>query len=133
LGEAYFEQKIRPHLDGRNVEFVGEITDSEKSDFLGNALGLVFPIDWPEPFGLVMIEALACGTPVLARPCGSVPEIIEHGLTGFLSMNLQALADRVKDLDGLDRRFCRQQAVQRFSLRRMSEDYTAFCFVESSV
>jgi glycosyltransferase involved in cell wall biosynthesis len=119
----YFESMIRPHIDGRNIEFVGEISESEKSEFLGGALGLVFPIDWPEPFGLVMIESLACGTPVLARPMGSVPEILRDGTTGFLEMDISRLADRVKDLDRIDRIGCRRWVKEHFSVERMVEDH----------
>src|SRR5262245_41506847 len=87
--EEYFQQVIRPLLKGRQVEFVGEINESEKAAFLGGAYALLFPIDWPEPFGLVMIEAMACGTPVIAYPQGSVPEIVENGLTGFWIRSLE--------------------------------------------
>ena len=78
-GRDYYDTYIKRHVDGKNIEYIGEISEEEKSEFLGNALALVFPIDWPEPFGLVVIESLACGTPVLARPCGSVPEILKMG------------------------------------------------------
>src|SRR5262249_31868874 len=78
----YFEEIIRPRLFSPDVEFIGEIEEHEKSEFMGNALALLFPIDWPEPFGLAMIESLACGAPVVTRPCGSVPEIVSHGKTG---------------------------------------------------
>jgi glycosyltransferase involved in cell wall biosynthesis len=121
--EEYFAAKIKPHLDGKFIEFVGEISDCEKVDFLGNALGVCFPIDWPEPFGLVPIEALACGTPVLARPCGSVPEILCDGITGYSDPDIRVLASRVKDLAKLNRRKCREWVEHRFSLRRMTEEY----------
>ncbi len=121
--QQYFDEVIKPHVDGRWVEFIGEIGEKEKSEFLGNALALVFPIDWPEPFGLVMIEALACGTPVLARPCGSVPEILENGVTGFSHSNISVLARLVKKIPTLSRRACRDWVEKRFSLQRMAEDY----------
>lgn len=123
VGQEYYSQFIKPHVDGRFIEYVGEISEREKSDFLGNALALVFPIDWPEPFGLVMIEALACGTPVLARPCGSVPEILRDGLTGFLHSDLEVLAQKVQLLPQINRRDCRQWVENHFSLQRMTEDY----------
>ena len=82
LDEAYFREMIAPLLEGTEIEFVGEINETAKTEFLGQAAGLLFPIDWPEPFGLVVIEAMACGTPVLAFRCGSVPEIVEDRLTG---------------------------------------------------
>jgi glycosyltransferase involved in cell wall biosynthesis len=121
--QHYFDQFILPHVDGRNVEYLGEISEAEKSDFLGHALGLVFPIDWPEPFGLVVAESLACGTPVLARPCGSIPELLESGRTGFCAWDIRELAARVADLETIDRLGCRQWVESRFSLERMTEDY----------
>ncbi|MGK5090026.1 glycosyltransferase family 4 protein [Bdellovibrionota bacterium FG-2] len=122
-GQDYYDTFIKPHVDGKFIEYVGEISESEKSDFLGNARALVFPIDWPEPFGLVVIEALACGTPVLARPVGSVPELLEDGKTGFLDLRIERLAERVLDLSQISRSVCRAQAEKRFSVRRMTEDY----------
>jgi glycosyltransferase involved in cell wall biosynthesis len=121
--KAYFERSIRPHIDGKNIEYVGEISEREKSEFLGGALGLVFPIDWPEPFGLVMIEALACGTPVLARPVGSVPEILADGVTGFIRSDVGELGLRARDLPEISRAGCRAWIERRFSLDRMTEDY----------
>jgi glycosyltransferase involved in cell wall biosynthesis len=105
------------------VEFLGEIGDDDKAEFLGGARALLFPIDWPEPFGLVMIEAMACGTPVIARPCGSVPEIVVPGRTGFLGDTLVELAEAVKRLDEIDRAECRRHVERRFSAGRMAEEY----------
>ena len=120
----YFDSRIAPQIDGRFIEYVGEISENEKSEFLGNARALVFPIDWPEPFGLVMIEAMACGTPVLARPCGSVREIIRNGETGFIRADIESLAQlAMNEIDTLSRQKCRQHIEQNFSLRRMTEDY----------
>lgn len=119
----YFDSYIKPHVDGKFIEFVGEISESEKPEFLGKALALVFPIDWPEPFGLVVIESLAFGTPVLARPCGSMPEILRDGVTGYSNLDIQILAQRVNDVHQMDRRKCRQWVEQHFSLKRMTEDY----------
>ncbi len=122
--QDYFEARVKPHLDGRNIEYIGEIGEHEKSDFLGQALALAFPIDWPEPFGLVMVEALACGTPVLARPCGSVPEVLRHGVTGFVDPDVQVLARHAaQGLPGISRLACRSWVEERFSLQRMTEDY----------
>ena len=123
VGQDYYSQYVEPHVDGQFIEYVGEISEQEKSEFLGNALALVFPIDWPEPFGLVMIEALACGTPVIARPCGSVPEILKDGVTGFLHSDLEVLAQKVALLSQINRSDCRQWVEDRFSLQRMTEDY----------
>ena len=122
-GNRYFNETIKPLLDGDNVKFVGEITDREKQPFLGGALALLFPIDWPEPFGLVMIEAMACGTPVIAWSRGSVPEVIEEGISGFIvSSEAEAVAaiDRVRHLD---RRRVRAAFNRRFTARRMARDY----------
>jgi len=121
--QAYFERVVAPLLDDPLVEFLGEIGEDAKPAFLGGARALLFPVDWPEPFGLVMIEAMACGTPVVARPCGSVPEIVVHGRTGFVADTLVELADAVKRLDEIDRTECRRHVEQRFSAARMAEDY----------
>jgi glycosyltransferase involved in cell wall biosynthesis len=107
------------------VEFIGEISDHEKSEFLSGALGLLLPIDWPEPFGLVMIEAMACGTPVIAFNRGSVPEIIDEGLTGFVVEDVLSAAGVVKRLPQLDRSAIRKQFETRFTARRMALDYLA--------
>jgi glycosyltransferase involved in cell wall biosynthesis len=121
----YFEREIRPRLDHPLIEFVGEIGDDAKPAFLGDALALLFPIDWPEPFGLVMIEALACGTPVIARPAGSVPEILVPGRTGFAADTLDELVDAVKRVDTLDRATCRRHVEAHFSVTRMADHYEA--------
>jgi glycosyltransferase involved in cell wall biosynthesis len=105
------------------VEFIGEIGHADKGQFLGNATALLFPIDWPEPFGLVMIEAMACGTPVVAYPRGSVPEIIEDGVTGFLVANAEEAAQAIGKIAQIDRRTCRLQFEQRFTATRMAADY----------
>ncbi len=120
----YFESIIKPLLSS-GVEFIGEIGEAEKNEFLGKALALLFPIDWPEPFGLVMIEALACGTPVIARPRGSVPEIIEDGMTGFLMKNVQEGVRAVQQAHRLSRARCRQAFEERFTATRMAADYVA--------
>jgi len=119
----YFEHDIRPLLKLPGVEYIGEISDSEKSDFLSGAIGLLMPITWPEPFGLVMIEAMACGTPVLAYSAGAVPEIVEHGLTGFIVANEQEAAGAVPRLATLSRQRIRARFEERFTARRMAEDY----------
>jgi len=118
----YFTQRIEPLLDGTDVEFVGEIDEAHKAEFLGNAAALLFPINWPEPFGLVMIEAMACGTPVIAFRCGSVPEVIDDGITGYAvepDDGLNAISRAVK----LDRRNVRRRFEERFTARRMAENY----------
>jgi glycosyltransferase involved in cell wall biosynthesis len=120
---AYFEQVIRPLLRHPLVEFVGEVGEADKAAFLGDAATLLFPIDWPEPFGLVMIEAMACGTPVIAYPRGAVPEIVEHGRTGFLVRGVDEAIAAVHRLGELDRALIRQRFEQRFTLQRMAIDY----------
>ncbi|HEY3950287.1 glycosyltransferase family 4 protein [Phenylobacterium sp.] len=125
VDETYFEEKIEPLLDLDQIEFVGEIGDARKSDFLGGAEALLFPIDWPEPFGLVMIEAMACGTPVIAYDCGSAPEVVEHGLTGFIVRDLAEAVAAVGQVPNLDRAAIRRRFEQRFSARAMAERYLA--------
>jgi glycosyltransferase involved in cell wall biosynthesis len=125
VDREYFERTVEPLLDDPLVEFLGEIGDEDKPAFLGGARALLFPIDWPEPFGLVMIEAMACGTPVVARPCGSVPEVVVDGRTGFLGSTLIELADAVKRIDEIDRAECRRHVEERFSVERMAADYEA--------
>jgi glycosyltransferase involved in cell wall biosynthesis len=120
---TYFESRIEPLLDDPLVEFVGEIGDGEKSAFLGGADALIFPIDWPEPFGLVMIEAMACGTPVVAYNCGSVPEVIEPGVTGFIVEDEAQAAGAVVKAQGLDRATIRRRFEQRFSAQAMAKGY----------
>jgi glycosyltransferase involved in cell wall biosynthesis len=119
----YYEHEIRPLLDHPLIEFVGEIGEAEKSAFLGNAHALLFPIDWPEPFGLVQIEALACGTPVIAFRRGSVPEIIDPDVTGFIVDSVDEAVGAVAAIDRIDRRTCRAVFERRFSVARMAHDY----------
>lgn len=120
----YFNSKIKPLLEHPLIEFIGEINDTQKSDFLGNALALLFPIDWPEPFGLVMIEAMACGTPVIAFKNGSVPEVIDEGITGFVVNSVEEAAKTVSHkVHGFDRKLCRNTFEKRFSAERMAKDY----------
>ncbi len=119
----YFQAVIRPMLNHGDVEFIGEIGDEEKSEFLGSALGLLLPIDWPEPFGLVMIEAMACGTPVIAFDRGSVPEIVEDALTGFIVRDVDEAVAAVPRLAGLSRQAIRQRFERRFNAQRMAREY----------
>jgi glycosyltransferase involved in cell wall biosynthesis len=125
VDQAYFDAVIRPLLRDPSVEYVGEIGDRDKPAFLGDARGLLFPIDWPEPFGLVMIEAMACGTPVIAYRRGSVPEVLDQGWTGFIVADIAGAVAAVTDLDRLDRRLIRARFEQRFTAERMAKDYVA--------
>jgi glycosyltransferase involved in cell wall biosynthesis len=119
----YFKSEIEPLLDDPLVEFIGEISEGDKDAFLGQARALLFPIDWPEPFGLVMIESLACGTPVVAFRGGSVDEVIEQGVSGFVVDDLDQAITATKQVASLDRRACRQAFDERFSATRMVDDY----------
>ena len=119
----YFESEIRRLLDHPLVEYIGEIGEHEKAEFLGNAFALMFLINWQEPFGLVLAEATACGTPVIAYRMGSVPEIIDDGITGYIVDGMDAAAKAVARIDALDRRTIRRVFEQRFSARRMCHDY----------
>jgi glycosyltransferase involved in cell wall biosynthesis len=121
----YFRSVIRPLLDHPLVEFIGEVDDRGKDDLLGGARALLFPIDWPEPFGLIMIEALACGTPVIAWQHGSVAEVITHGVSGFLCDDVGAAVRAVAAVDQIERAVCRREFEERFSADRMAKDYLA--------
>mgnify|MGYP003583135214 CR=1 FL=1 len=123
VDRAYFESDIAPLLDGDGVEFIGEISDEQKGRFLGDALALLFPVDWPEPFGLVMVEAMACGTPVVAWNCGSVPEVIEPGVTGCIVESVQQAVDALPAVLALDRRTIRERFEHRFSAKVMAASY----------
>jgi len=120
---AYFEREIRSLLDHPLIEFTGEIADAQKEEFLGHASALLFPIDWPEPFGMVMIEALACGVPVVAFRHGSVPEVIDDGVTGFIVESLEDAIAATRRVPTLDRRRCRAAFERRFDVGRMAADY----------
>ncbi|HSE76204.1 MAG TPA: glycosyltransferase family 4 protein [Dongiaceae bacterium] len=124
VDQAYWDEVIAPMVRAHpNVEYVGEISEREKGDFLGNARGLLFPIDWPEPFGLVMIEAMACGTPAIAFKCGSVPEVVDDGVTGFIVRSLDHAVAAVNRLGELDREAVRARFEQRFTVERMAREY----------
>jgi glycosyltransferase involved in cell wall biosynthesis len=124
VDREYFKAEIEPLLAQPHVEFIGEIGEHEKAEFLGNAAGLLFPIAWQEPFGLVMIEAMACGTPVIALRNGSVPEVVDDGITGFIVDDEATAARAAEQIDRLDRALIRTIFEQRFTARRMAEDYT---------
>jgi glycosyltransferase involved in cell wall biosynthesis len=125
VDETYFRETIAPVLNEPGVEFIGEINERQKTDFLGGARALLFPIDWPEPFGLVMIEAMACGTPVLAFRAGSVPEIIDQGITGLLVDSLEEAVAAMPRVLSLDRTSVRRRFEKRFSATRMALDYVS--------
>jgi glycosyltransferase involved in cell wall biosynthesis len=124
VDQAYFERHVQPLLNDPLIEYCGEISERDKGAFLGGAIALLFPIDWPEPFGLVMIESLACGTPVVAIRGGSVPEVLEHGVTGFICSDVDEAIDATKRVHTLDRRTCRLAFERRFTATRMAEEYS---------
>ena len=121
----YFEEKIKPLLKGDDIQFVGEIGDRDKTQFLGEASALLFPIDWPEPFGMVMIEAMACGTPVLAFDHGSVREVVDEGITGFIVDSVESGIATIPRLLALDRSRVRRQFDERFTAASMAKSYVA--------
>ena len=119
----YFKRAVEPLLNDPQLEWIGEISDQQKNEFLGNAHALLFPIDWPEPFGLVMIEAMACGTPVIAFKAGSVPEVMEHGVTGFVVNDVESAVEAVRRVPEISREGCRRVFERRFVATRMANDY----------
>ncbi|HXG92240.1 MAG TPA: glycosyltransferase family 4 protein [Blastocatellia bacterium] len=119
----YYQSVIKPLLDDPLIEFIGEVGGKDKDEFLGNAYALLFPINWPEPFGLVMIEAMACGTPVIAYPRGSVPEVMQDCASGFIVEDIESAVTAVERVASLDRRLCREVFERRFTASRMAEDY----------
>jgi glycosyltransferase involved in cell wall biosynthesis len=121
--QEYFDACIKPLLGSSDIEFLGEIGYREKNEFLGKAGALLFPICWPEPFGIVMIEAMACGTPVIAYPFGSVPEVMQDGVSGYIVPDLDSAVEAVKNVDQLDRKKIRKYFEQRFTAGRMTQDY----------
>ncbi|MBI4319419.1 MAG: glycosyltransferase [Chloroflexi bacterium] len=125
VDRQYFEQVVRPQLRDPLVEHIREIDQITKRDFLGGAYALVFPIGWPEPFGLAMIEAMACGTPVVAMDRGSVPEIIVHGKTGFICNSVDGIVRALGNVQSIDRKDCRRHVERHFSVRAMVDAYEA--------
>ena len=123
VDKEYFRKKIKPLIDGKSVKFIGEVNYRDKVKLLKNAAALLFLIQWEEPFGLVMIEALACGTPVIANKRGSVPEIIQNGKTGFIVKDINGAVKAVHNIDQINRSDCRRSAEEKFSVEKMVEEY----------
>lgn len=123
VDEPYFEKEIKPLFEHPLIEFIGEINEIQKTEFLGKAKALIFPINWPEPFGMVMIEAMSCGTPVVAFKNGSVPEVVDEGKTGFIVSSTDEAVDAVARIDGLSRLNVRRVFEERFTASRMADDY----------
>lgn len=125
VDRVYFEQEIKPLLNHPNIEYIGEIAQKDKAQFLGEAFAYLFPIDWPEPFGLTMIEAMQCGTPTIAFECGSVPEVMKDGVTGYIVHNMEEAIAAVARVGSLDRKACRAAFTERFTSDRMAREYVA--------
>ena len=125
LYREYFEREIRPQIDGKFIEYIGEADFQIKNELLANSLGLLFPIGWDEPFGLVMIEAMACGTPVLAFHAGSVPEVIEDGTSGYICASVDEMVGRIGDLQKLDPKIIRDYVHRNFSVSCMARKYVS--------
>ncbi len=121
----YFENEIKPHLDGKLIEYIGEVDFESKNELLANSMGLLFPITWDEPFGLVMIEAMACGTPVLAFPAGSVPEVVEDGVSGYICRTVDEMVERLTDLQKLEPKNVREYVERYFPVRHMARKYAS--------
>jgi glycosyltransferase involved in cell wall biosynthesis len=121
----YFQQEIEPHIDGEQIQFLGEVNHDQKNALMGGAIATLFPITWQEPFGLVMIESMAAGTPVIAMNLGSTPEVIAHGQTGFLCDNIAECVNAVKQVNQLNRLTCRASVSNRFNVQRMVDGYEA--------
>ncbi len=119
----YYKQEIEPQLDGKQIIYLGALTDAQKNEYLGKAKALLFPVEWDEPFGMVMIEAMACGTPVIGFKKGSVPEVIDEGLTGFVVNNGLEMIDALQNIGKTDRTTCRQVAENRFDVRKIAGQY----------
>ncbi len=125
--KEYFEKRIKPHL-GKKIKFIGEYSHKEKSNFFGQAKALLYPIEWHEPFGLNMVESMACGTPVIAFKMGSVPEVVKNGKTGFVVSNIKEAVEAIKNIDQIKREDCRKWVEERFSAERMVSDYEKLYF-----
>lgn len=120
---AYFKNEIEPLIDGERVKYLGPLNDAEKNRYLQQAKALLFPIEWDEPFGMVMIESMACGTPVIAFKRGSVPEVVNEGITGFIVQNDKEMSDKIASLTSIDRKKCRQSAEEKFNLNKTAKHY----------
>ena len=120
---AYFESEIEPQIDGKQIKYLGPLNDADKNRYLGQAKALLFPIEWDEPFGMVMIEAMACGTPVIAFNRGSVPEVVENNVTGFIVNDEAGMISKIAEIKSIDRKSCRVTAVQKFNLNKIANQY----------
>ncbi len=128
IREPYFSKEIKPLIDGKQIEYIGEVTGKKRTDLFKYAKGFIFPIKWQEPFGLVMIEAMACGTPVIAYPNGAVPEVIQDGKTGFIVKNVSEMAKAIKKIGLIDRKKCRERVEKYFTVEKMVDDYEKIAY-----
>lgn len=119
----YYEHDVRPFIDGKRVKFLGEVSEEEKRELMSKAKAFIFPITWSEPFGLVMVEAMACGTPVLATKRGAVPEVVKDGETGFIVKKPMEIVEKIKEVENISPQACRNHVKERFSEERMARDY----------
>lgn len=122
---SIIKKRIAPKIDGKQIIYRGEVSEEEKRALFRYARGFIFPLQWPEPFGLVMVEAMACGTPVIAFPFGSVPEIVDNGKTGFVVNNFEQMVEAVNNIECIDPFDCRKRAVEKFSINKMVDEYEA--------
>jgi glycosyltransferase involved in cell wall biosynthesis len=123
--KTFFDQQVLPHIDGEQIQFLGEVSQAEKKSLMGQATATLFPITWPEPFGLVMAESMACGTPVIAMAMGSAPEIVVDGSTGFLCLTLEDCIAAVAKIPSISRQDCRDHVAVNFGVARMVDGYEA--------
>ena len=121
--QSYYEEQVKPFVDGSQIKYLGTINDVQKNQFLGQAKALLFPIKWDEPFGMVMVEAMACGTPVIGYTIGAVPEVIDEGVTGYKVKGLSELITAIQNISKIDRTLCRERAEQRFNSTKIAKDY----------
>jgi glycosyltransferase involved in cell wall biosynthesis len=128
IREPYFSKEIKPLLDGKRIKHIGEVSGRKRVNLLKNAKALLFPIKWREPFGLIMIESMACGTPVIAYPNGAVPEVIENGKTGFIVKNVNEMANAMRKIELIDRKKCRERVEKFFSNKKMVEKYEKIAY-----
>jgi glycosyltransferase involved in cell wall biosynthesis len=121
--KQYFEEEVMPHIDGKQIVYLGALNDKQKNQYLGQAKALLFPIEWDEPFGMVMVESMACGTPVIGFRRGAVDEVIDDGITGFKVEDTEAMKGRVLDISSINRAMCRQKAMKRFDVQVIAANY----------
>ncbi|MEO5910956.1 MAG: glycosyltransferase family 4 protein [Pelobium sp.] len=131
--QTFYEQEILPYVDGQQIVYLGPLNDEQKNYYLGKSKALLFPIEWEEPFGMVMVEAMACGTPVIAYPRGAVPEVVEEGVTGFIVNNLKDMIDAVSKIGNVERMQCRTNAMKKFDVKVVAQNYLDLVHHDESI